>query len=329
MRVIWLWSILLLGAFLPLASGGAGPDTAPAEPLPLRRVLIPADRVPAELERVRQGVLVKLPRAEFEARVRRAAQAQENRRNPPRLIEARYRATLVDNALVGTGQWKVHQRSAAGVLPVQPLNLALQNVRVQPAQTETTDAVLGDLDGKTLGLLLEQPGEQNVFLDWTAHGETGGDGVRFDLQVPAGVVTSLELQAPAGDVVTVDADTPALVSGPHPAEAPERRTWRLDLGSRAQVRFLVRRGDEQGRPGALVLAPLQTRQELGPDMLRAEFKFNLEMIRTSRREFRLECDPTLQPYEVDIAGLETWGLERGAKAGAPSVLTVRLREPFR
>jgi hypothetical protein len=321
--------MLLLGAFLPLTSGAAEPDTAPAEPPSLRRILIPADRVPAELERVRQGVLVKLPRADFEARVRRAAQAHENRRNPPRLIEARYRATLVGNTLVGTGQWKVLQRSDVGVLPVQPLTIALQKVRVQQAQAETTEAVLGDLDGKSLGLLVEQPGEHNVFLDWTARGEPGSDGVRFDLQVPAGVVTSLELQAPAGEVVTVDPDTPALISGPHPAEAPERRTWRLDFGSRAQARFLIRRVDDQGRPGALVLAPLQTRQDLGPDMLRAEFKFNLEMVRTSRREFRLDCDPTLQPYEVDIADLETWDLERATKAGASSVLTVRLRESFR
>lgn len=336
MRVIGFWFTLLLSGLL-VGGLGRSPDSGAAEPalplpepLPLRRVLIPAERVATELERVRQGVLVKLPRADFEARVQRAAQADENRRNPPRLIEARYRATLVDTALVGTGQWKVlHPAAAAGVLPVQPLNLALQKVRLQHAHADTTDAVLGNLDGKTLGLLVEQPGEQNVFLDWTARGDPSGEGVRFDLQVPASVVTSLELQAPADRVVTVDADTPALVSGPHPAEAPERRTWRLDFASRSQVRFTIRRGDSPGQSGALVLAPLQTRQDLGPDMLRAEFKFNLEMVRTSRREFRLECDPTLQPYEVDIGNLESWDLRRGGKPDAPSLLTVRLREPFR
>ena len=56
----------------------AGPaaDAEPLDPLPLRRVLVPPERVAAELERARQGTMVSMPRARFEALVQEAAQGR-------------------------------------------------------------------------------------------------------------------------------------------------------------------------------------------------------------------------------------------------------------
>src|SRR5689334_17631331 len=82
-------------------------DDALADPIAVRRVLIPSERVSAELERVRQGVLQQLSRREFDERMKQARVARSALKNPPRLIEARYRATLVDDALLGTGQWRI------------------------------------------------------------------------------------------------------------------------------------------------------------------------------------------------------------------------------
>src|SRR5437870_20868 len=70
------------------------------DPLPLRRVLIPAERVPLELERVRQGVLVQLPLSEFEAQVKKAAQAEKANKLVPNLVRATYRAELSGQSLV-------------------------------------------------------------------------------------------------------------------------------------------------------------------------------------------------------------------------------------
>src|SRR5204862_8193600 len=90
---------------------------------------------PAELERVKQGVLQQLTREEFEERMKRAGLAREALRHPPRLIEARYRATLVDGDLVGTGQWKIANPSAtAGILALPSLNLAIQKARLQKVE---------------------------------------------------------------------------------------------------------------------------------------------------------------------------------------------------
>src|SRR5438270_2532251 len=87
---------------------GLCPFAVPAdvpEPVPLRRILVAPERLPQEMERVRQGTLLLLPRDEFEARVAQAARAGEALRNPPRLLEARYRAVFSDAGLTGTGQW--------------------------------------------------------------------------------------------------------------------------------------------------------------------------------------------------------------------------------
>src|SRR5437773_124576 len=86
--------LLLLGAGVLLAvlavPGGTGaadesssrppvpPSPRPAEgddPFPVRRVLLPPERLAAELQKVGQGVLRKVPLAEFEDRVWRARAA--------------------------------------------------------------------------------------------------------------------------------------------------------------------------------------------------------------------------------------------------------------
>src|SRR6202011_5711805 len=121
-------------------------------------------------------------REDFEARVQRAALAGEALKDPPRLVEARYRASLVDNALTGSARWKViNPAPGPALLTLDPLNVALQKVRWQKAQWDTTDAVLGDLDGKTLGLLVHQTGTQSALFDWTARGDLRPGGLHFSL----------------------------------------------------------------------------------------------------------------------------------------------------
>src|SRR5262249_22734469 len=156
----------LLVSLSPCLLVPPSPCRAQTDPLPLRRVLVPPERVPQEMERVRQGVLVQLSQEEFEARLARAGRAVDAGRNPPRLVEARYRAALREGSLAGTGQWAVqHTAALPGVLPVQPFSLALRQIRMNNA-----DAILGDLDGRGPGLLVEQPGRHTVNFDWTARG---------------------------------------------------------------------------------------------------------------------------------------------------------------
>jgi hypothetical protein len=317
----------LLAALLGCVPGllpAADEEPPAADPLPLRRVQIPPNRVAAELERARQGTLLQLPREEFETALRRARLAADALKKPPRLALARYRARLNGNALVGRGDWTVLNpagRPAVWALP--DLNLALSEVRLQ-----ADEAVLGELDGKTLGLLVGKEAKQEVFFDWSLRGLAGPRGLLFDLRVPACGIASLELTLPADHAVSVPR-TAGLLLGPSPAEEKDLRVWRLQFAGRSQVDLTIRKRDRGGpdEPG-LVLWQLDSKQTLSPDQIRADFDFQVEALHRGVGELVFAHDPRLQPYAVEGRGLEVegWGF-RDAGPDGTRLLTVRLHEP--
>ncbi|MBL8797835.1 MAG: hypothetical protein JNM56_28315 [Planctomycetia bacterium] len=311
---------VLVGGLLPaVQSQDAVP---PVDPVPIQRVLLSADRLPAELEKAKRGVLIQLPRADFEDRVKKAVLAGEALKSPPRLVEARYMARLVDTALEGSAEWKIVNPGAGpGILPVQPLNLALRQVR----WSDNREVLLADWQPKETGLLVEPSGPSSLTLDWSARSVPAGGHLRFSLETPAAALAALELDLPADRAVSVSRES-CLVSGPHPAADAGRRTWRLSFAGVSQVNFEVRRAGA-GLPAPLVLAPVQSKFELTPGQLQADFDFDLDVMHAPIKEVRCECPPTLRPYDVQVRHLEGWELRPGAK-GAPGLLVVRLREPI-
>src|SRR5262249_6902070 len=138
---------LLSAAALPtaaalVAADGASSDDKP-DPVPIRRVLLPPERLAAEMERAQQGLLVQLSRPDYEARVRSPAPPDLTRQAPPRLIEARYyRVKMKDSSLVGSAEWKVLKPGAApAVLSLPSPGVALRQVRWSDGKA----ALLGDL----------------------------------------------------------------------------------------------------------------------------------------------------------------------------------------
>ena len=61
--------------------------------------------------------------------------------------------------------------------PQQPFNLALK----QPLSRTATPSV-AEFDGKNLALLVDEPGEHPVALEWSARGEARPEGLYFDLR---------------------------------------------------------------------------------------------------------------------------------------------------
>ncbi|MGE3809342.1 MAG: hypothetical protein AB7K24_32150, partial [Gemmataceae bacterium] len=310
-------ALLLVGGLAAFASPADEPE---ADPLLIRRILIAPDKLATVREK--HGVLKQLSRQEFETLVDRARAASAKLKNPPRLLEAHYRAVLHHHDLVGVttggdpaGEWKIiNPQDAAGVLPLDPLNLAIRAVRLPEK------AVLGDLDGKTPGLLVEKPGEQTVHFDWSARGTASPGALRFDIQVPPCPVATLELELPA-DRIVLPRET-FLVSGPHRATSSERRLWHIDFAGHIQLEIREGGGPQQPRP--LLLSRLKARQDLEPDLVRANFEFELEVPHLGVKQIEFECDPGLVPYEVDVRNLESWEV----KPGNPSILLVNLRKPF-
>lgn len=297
------------------------------DPLPLIRLQVPPERVPEAMKQAGQGRLVETKRSEFERLLRDAARAGEAIRNPPRLAETHYRGTLIETRgpaggvaeahLSGSGHWNLtHPGEGSGLLTLPWLNVALHKPHFEDRQS----ALLGELDGKSLGLLVEKPGAHTVAFDWSSRGELRPEAMHFQLDLPPSPVASLELDVPVGYVVTV-ASEGCTRSGPHPAATDARRLWRIGFSNRAQVVLLVRRGDD-AVAGTPLFASLQTRQDVLPDAVESAYEFDLKTPPAGVNELRLEHEPTLRPYEVAAPALEAWEPDGEGR------LLIRLREPL-
>src|SRR5262249_29955321 len=281
----------------------ADPDE-PADPTPLRRVVLPADKVADALKQARDGVFVQMPRKDFEALVRRAALAGKDGLQPPRLVEARYRAVLTDSpSLSGSAQWKlVNPSGKPALLRLQTADDALPrdgspqtfNLAVTRPRFDNRSALLGDFPDpaapgqRVLGLLVDQAGPQTLTFDWSARVEARPEGLQIDLRLPDSAASSLELEVPAGRTGTSPDN---LVSGPHPAEVSGRRLWRVACGGKTSVPLLVRRS-EGGRP--LLLVKQKTSQKLTPDGVRSSTSFAIEALHQDVKELFIEADPSLR-----------------------------------
>ncbi|GEM_PF-3377984 len=325
---------LLALALLPLLSGpqaASFAQPAPADPFPLRRIVIPLERLPAELQR--QGVLVQMPRAEFEAKVHQAAQAQEALKQQPRLVKARYTAELNGQALTGgSGQWSVHHAGVTpGILPLTQFNLAIHKIKLGNA-----DAVLGELDGKNLGLLVPKLslgtsglGAQVFYFDWSLRGQAQTGSIAFDLRIPACPVSILEIKLPA-DYTLVLGQNVGMVAGPFETEQASQKLWRIQATGRSQIDFVVRKNMLSDGTSS-IFATLDSRQELSAGAVQADFDIQIEAVQQALTELIFDHDPALQPYDVAVrqADLKNWDVVPPAAAAKnkTAALVVRLREP--
>jgi hypothetical protein len=332
-RVLWFPALLLMALCCAYAAAARGAGEAPeAEPpvedelFPIRRVLLRPAQLADELERVRRGVLLQMPRSEFEGLIRRASAVRRDQ-SPPVLVEARYQASLIGDALVGTARWRiVASGDSPALLPVEPLNLAVRNAR----WAEDRAAVLGDLDPRQkvpgAELLIDRPGDQALAVEWSARGLPEPGGVRFDWRAPPCAVSTLDLELPPGYEPLCQRDG-CLITGPTPAAAPDRRTWRLLFGGASQLELLIRPPADAG-PRPLVLVRQQNVQELSPGQSHYDFSLDLDVRHGGVRELRLEYDPALRPIDVNVRNLARWHILEPDE-DTPSQIAVEFSEPFR
>jgi hypothetical protein len=305
---VLLLSCALTAGFFLLPALHGDPPAELRDPLPLKRVWLTPDRLEAEMDRAKQGVLVKLPRDAFEELVRKAALAEASRKNPPRLIESHYHAELADNALVGSCQWKlVYNVAGPGLLPLTPLNLALRQPRF-----ENSDALIADFDGQTPSLLVETAGDHSASAEWSARAESRPEGLQFDLRFPSCPVAVMELDLPVDKIPAVDDGG---LSGPRPSGLPNLNRWTIACGGRSQIGLWIR---SRSQP-PVVRASLLTAQTLSPEGQQASYLFTLKSLHQGVRELVFDCDPALRPYQVIAPGLDKWEVAP-AEANAPFVV---------
>lgn len=311
--------LLALCALVPVWAGNASTD----DPLPILRIQLPAKRLAAELDKVQQGILLQLPLPEFEAQVKLAKAALRARPPVPQLLKASYTARLQETALVGGGEWLFDSPGSAAVFPVTDLSLALRKVTL-----DAGSAVLGELDGKSLGLLLERSGKQTVTLDWSLRGEVHREGLSFDFHVPKCAVSTLDLNLPLHYVPT--AQESAFVSGPHEAGENDRQLWRISFSGCAHLELSIERPEAKSQLLPLRLSRLVTTQQLTAEHVLARYDFEVEAVRRSLPELVFDFDALLQPYEVTSPDLDiiSWELKQPVPPEKRGSLVVQLRKPL-
>ena len=320
--------MLFLTAALPLALSAVAEEPPANDRLSLpRRVYLAPDQVAAELERVKEGVLVQMPLAEFDKRVRDAVANAGASKSSPRLIQARYRATLYKtSALVGTGEWKtVNPTRGQALLPLSPINLALKQARFDEAGEAKRPALLADFDGRNPSLLLERSGEASIALDWSARADGRPDGLYFTLEFPPAPIAVLELELPSNYIVNTGAG--AALSGPRPTADVNLRLWTINCSGKPGVNLWLRRGAEAFTTPPLAFVLQETTQKLTPGGMEAWYRFEIEAPRPGLRILEFECAPELRPCEAVGATAESLQFFPG-EPNQPARLLVRLRDPL-
>jgi hypothetical protein len=295
-----LRGLILSLCLLGVVAAQPNPSPPPKAPLPLRRVVLAPDKVLGELKRVADGTLVRLSQAEFERYWQAASRAVQAQSTPPRLLEARYRASLTDeHSLIGSAEWKIHNPNPGpALLPVAGLNLALRSCRF-----ENREAYIADfLGNNSLGLLVDQPGDLALALEWSARVEKRPEGLQIELQWPECAVAQLELTLPAGRVPVVPEGV--LLAGPRPAEAADLRIWTIACGGRTTLPLLLRDTKTPRTPS--LFAEQRSVQTLSPAGLEAIHTFRVETMHRSIEQLVLELDPRLRTLEVSSPELERW-----------------------
>src|SRR5262249_6426869 len=162
----------------------------------------------------------------------------------------------------------------------------------------TSDAIIGDLDGKTLGLFLtpeklasHQGKEQDITFHWSLRGGQEAGGLHFELQIPPCPVASLELTLPAEAAVSVSRSVAVLTQ--HGSD-PGQRVWRLDFTARSTVDLIIHHAEDALPTRPLIVTNVTASQRLTPERLRADFEFQVEVQHRPITRLLLDIDPLLE-----------------------------------
>ncbi len=336
-----LAALIGLGAALALVDvrgaepvGPPAPDPAPLDdPFPIQRLLLTRERAAAELNRVGKEAMIQWTRDEFERRVRRAAAGARQPINVPRLVEAHYRARLLgngldENSLAGDAEWKiVHDGPGPGLLPLTSLQIALRQAR-WPDNRSATIGLLDPDPRAGMSLLVDEPGERALLLDWSSRGVPEQGELRFDLAVPVSPIATMEIDIPRGLRPFFPQDEVLLLDAPAAESGAARSTWRVAFGGLSHLEVLLRPAAAAEQVPAILESVTTTRQDLSPGLLLQHSTFDFKAVRGDVTELLVEHDPELSVTDVATINIESWQVLDGKFSGKKR-LAIRLREPAR
>lgn len=299
------------------------PDALPVEdPFPIRRLRVTDQQLSEAQKQLEAGPVVRLPRGEFDARVRSAGRFAAEAKLVPRIADARYRAALVDGDLVGSAELEiVHSGTAPRFFPLEPCRLALGPATWEDGREAVVAIPPG---GSGPAVWLDRPGRHTLKLGWSAAGIAEPGERRFEFRVPTSPTAVLTLDLPAGQVPTVPA-AEVLLTGPFPAGGnPPRAEWRVRFGGRSRLDVAVRPAGHSGVPAAATLA---ARYDVAPGQLSCSFEYDLRPATGTVGEWQFTVDPGLRIADVVMNNRAGWAVDPTSDPNAPRRLRVTLRQP--
>jgi hypothetical protein len=326
-RAGWLFLVIAVvaGAAVPRPPAPAlhaALDFAPVDdPFPIRRVRGTDARLPELMKELEPGPVVRMPRPEFEARVRAAGRSVLGARLVPRVVDVTLAAELDGADLVGTAEFGVlNAHGTTGFVALDPLRLAVRGAK----WSDGTAAVLAVPGGATVpAVWTDRAGRRVLKTDWSLTGTSEPGERRFELRVPACPTAALELDLPADQVPTVSADV--LLTGPFEVPGkPARRSWRFRFGGRSKLEFAVRAA---GPAAGVARAKLSARYDIAAGQLTAAFEYELHPARGSAGEWTFTADPGLRITDVVANNRAGWTVDPPTAPGGPRRVRVSLRQP--
>lgn len=266
------------------------------DPFPIRRILVAENQIDAAVKEHDLGPVVRMARAEFEAKVQLAASAIE----PPRLVEAQYTATLDGGDLAGEAEWTfANRRSSSAIFAMEPFKPAVLGATWADGSTAIMGS-FGDDGGLTVRV---PPGRSMLKVKWSAAGNGNDADRRFDLRFPTCSTATFALDLPSERTPSNASDI--LLTGPFPATRdPKLRQWRIRFGERTRLELGIRGPSDASGP--TVLTNAVAKYDLANAQLAGTFEFDLRTARGSLAEWLFRIPPGLTVIDATANDRAAW-----------------------
>ena len=303
----------------------ASPTEAPLpDPFAIQRVFLPVERLDSLKPDVARGTLIPRLKVDFESTVQAAARVQHALKNPARLFEAKYQATVQTGAISGQADWRLsHPTAGASAMPVDPLPGAIQ----KPAWNDGKTPLLfrASLDGKApmaTYLWNEGPSQNQFSFDWSSRLVEQQEEERCTLTFPAAPIATLELTL-AADRVPLLTQPGVLITGPFPAPKADDRIWKVAFGGQTQLALAFRKVRKPDAAPTLVRVDRTASWKLLRTGTLGQFDFTLPTPSPSAQQLVFQVDAGLEIVSVAGGSVESWQCPDGTTSRP---LTVRLRD---
>lgn len=290
------------------------PDTPRSEdPIPLRRLRVTPEQLPAVLKQLDLGPVRRMPREELEQQLRAARQMLEESRRLPFLADLRLTAVLEGNDLIGQAECEIiNPGPSPRLMVLEPLRVALSGA----TWSDGRPAVVGTPSGSgPVAVWVERSGSQVLRLNWSAAGMVTLDERRFELRWPSATTALLELDLAPELVPMAGGD--ALVTGPFPASTPRQQRWHIRFSGRSRLDLSIRPATTTTPTTA---AESRCRFELQGMNLTCAYEFDLRPVRGNISSWTFHLDPTLRVLDVISTPRSTWTVQSSTPQSNPRLL---------